>query len=152
MPAVALNRNRNEPVRQFSVFTENRMGRLHDLIELFNEENVHVLALTALDTTDAAILRVIVDDLDHARELLVKHNFPFTESEVLVVEVDSESRLKGVLAALFEAEVNIHYVYSFITQPAGRPAMALSLEDMEIATAALVQHQYRVLYHADLVR
>lgn len=152
MPAVALNRNRNEAIRQFSIFTENRMGRLHDLIELFNREGVHVLALTALDTTDAAILRVIADETDRARELLVEHNFPFTESEVLVVEVDSETRLKGVLAALLEAEVNIHYLYSFITQPTGRSALALSLEDLEVATTALKQHQFRVLSHPDLMR
>ncbi|HAV65059.1 MAG TPA: acetolactate synthase [Verrucomicrobiales bacterium] len=152
MSEVAVDRNRREPVRQFSVFTENRMGRLHDLIELFNKENVHVLALTALDTTDAAILRTIVDDPDRARQLLVQHSFPFTESEVLVVEVDSENRLKGVLSALLEAEVNIHYVYSFITRPTGRSALALSLEDIDVATAALRQHQFRVLYHPDIVR
>ena len=111
-----------------------------------------MLALTALDTTDAAILRMILDEPDRARELLVEHDFPFTESEVLVVEIDSETKLKGVLGALVAAEVNIHYLYAFITQPGGRSALALSLEDAEVATAALAQHQFRILYHADLVR
>jgi len=152
MPEVTSQRSRPEPVTQFSVFTENRMGRLHDLIELFNENGVHVLALTALDTTDASILRIIVDDTDRARELLVQDNFPFTESEVLVVEIDSETKLKGVLAALLRAEVNIHYAYSFITQPNGRSALALSLEDPDVATASLGQHQFKVLYQADLLR
>ena len=55
------------------------------------------------------------------------------ESEVLVVEIDSETRLKGVLSALLQAEVNIHYAYAFITQPNARSALALSLEDPEIA-------------------
>ena len=76
MSKVAESRNRPEPVSQFSVFTENRMGRLHDLIDLFNAQNIHVLAITALDTTDAAILRIIVDDPDRGRNLLVEHNFP----------------------------------------------------------------------------
>jgi hypothetical protein len=152
MPEVTVSRNRPEPVRQFSVFTENRMGRLHDLIGLFNDEGVHVLALTALDTTDAAILRLIVDDTDRGRELLVEHDFPFTESEVLVVEIDSETKLKGVLAALLQGEVNVHYAYSFITQPNGRAALALSLEDFEVAAASLAQHQFRVLYKDDLLR
>lgn len=152
MSKVAESRNRPEPVSQFSVFTENRMGRLHDLIDLFNAQDIHVLAITALDTTDAAILRIIVDDPDRGRNLLVEHNFPFTESEVLVVEIDSESKLKGVLRALVRAEINIHYAYSFITQPNGRPALALSLEDREIAAMSLAQHQFKVLYQADLSR
>jgi hypothetical protein len=152
MPEVTAQRQRPEPVSQFSVFTENRMGRLHDLIQLFSENHVHVLALTALDTTDAAILRLIVDDSDHARELLVREDFPFTESEVLVVEIDSETRLKGVLSALLQAEVNIHYAYAFITQPNARSALALSLEDPEIAATSLTQHQFKVLYQADLLR
>jgi len=152
MATVIEQRGRPEPIRQFSVFTANRMGRLHDLIELFNERNVHVLALTALDTTDAAILRIIVDDPDHGRELLVEHNFPFTESEVLVVEIDSETKLKGVLQALVRAEINIHYAYSFITQPNGRAALALSLEDADIAATSLTQHQFKVLHQPDLLR
>lgn len=152
MSTVAEHRNRPEPVRQFSVFTENRMGRLHDLIELFNKQDVHVLALTALDTTDAAILRIIVDDPDRGRKLLVEHNFPFTESEVLVVEIDSETKLKGLLQALVRAEINIHYAYSFITQPNGRSALALSLEDPDIAATSLSQFQFKVLHQSDLRR
>jgi len=152
MQEVTTSGGRPEPVAQFSVFTENRMGRLHDLIDLFNDQGVHVLALTALDTTDAAILRLIVDETDRARELLVEHDFPFTESEVLVVEIDSETKLKGVLAALLRVEVNIHYAYSFITQPNGRSALALSLEDFEAAAASLAHHQFKVLYRADLLR
>ena len=152
MTEVAIDRHRNDPVIQFSVFTENRMGRLHDVIEIFNAQDVHVLALTALDTTDAAILRMIVDDPGRARQLLMEHEFPFTESEVLVVEIDSETKLKGVLAALLEAEVNIHYVYSFITQPDGKSALALSIEDTDVAIAALKQRQFNVLFYHDLLR
>lgn len=152
MPEVAEKWNRPEPVIQFSVFTENRMGRLHDLIDLFNDHGVHVLALTALDTTDAAILRLIVDDTDRARHLLVDHAFPFTESDLLVVEIDSETRLKGALAALLQVEVNIHYTYAFITQPNGRSALALSVEDLELAATSLKQHQFKVLDRSDLLR
>ena len=32
-----------DPVRQFSVFAENRVGRLHDLTALFKQHNVHLL-------------------------------------------------------------------------------------------------------------
>ena len=81
-----------EAVTQFSVFTPNRLGRLHDLVGMLAAHGVHVLALTVLDTTDSAIIRFAVDDPDRARGLLVNHGFPFTESQLLAVEADAAPR------------------------------------------------------------
>src|SRR5256885_1392398 len=80
-------RRRADTVIQFSVFTPNRLGRLHELVNLLGSHNVHVLALTVMDTTDSAIIRVVVDDPDRARGLFHDHDFPFTESPLVVVEV-----------------------------------------------------------------
>jgi hypothetical protein len=145
-------RRRRERVTQFSVFTANRLGRLHDLTQLLSSHQVHVLALTVLDTTDSAIIRCVVDDPDQARELMLKHGFPFTESSVLVVEVDSATELNRVMTALLEAELNINYLYSFIPHPRGKPLLALSMEDNEIAEQVLSQRGLRVLRQADISR
>ncbi len=142
----------NEPVKQFSVFAENRLGRLHDLTTLFKAHDVHVMGLTVLDTTDSAIVRVIVDDPDTARELMINNDFPYVESEVLAVEIGDESQLNGVLAALFEAEINVLYVYSFIKRPEGRSALAVNAEDQDVAAQALAQRGYRVLTQHDIAR
>lgn len=141
-----------DPVKQFSVFLPNRVGRLYDLASLLAKKNIHVMAMTTLDTTDCAIDRLIVDDPDQARELLVKNDFAFTECEVLVVEFADESHLKGVLAALMEVEVNIHYIYSFLYRPGGKLAVAMSLEDSDLATQSLNTHGYRVLTQRDISR
>jgi hypothetical protein len=142
---------RADPVIQFSVFTPNRLGRLHDLIRLLNARSVHVLGLMVLDTTDSAIIRVVVDDPDRARELLVQESFPFTESNLVVVEVNP-SDLNRLMAALLEAELNINYLYSFLPQPQGKPVVGLSMEDNETAEQALKRHQFRTLKQADISR
>ena len=100
-----------DPVKQFSVFAENRVGRLFDLTALFRENEVHIIALTVLDTTDSSILRVIVDDPDRAKELMINNDFPYTECDVIAVEIGDEADLKPVLAALLEAEINEAEVY-----------------------------------------
>jgi hypothetical protein len=41
-----------DPVKQFSVFLPNRVGQLYDLTALLAKHNVHVMAMTTLDTTD----------------------------------------------------------------------------------------------------
>ena len=143
---------RADPVTQLSVFTPNRLGRLHDLISLFDSYQVHVLALTVLDTTDSSIIRLVVDDPDRARALLREHGFPFTECPLLVVEFEFSSELGRLMAALLEAELNINYLYSFIPYPAGRPLLALSMEDNEMGEQVLRKHQFRVLLQADISR
>jgi hypothetical protein len=142
----------NDPVKQFSVFTENRVGRLHDLTSLFKAHNVHIMALTVLDTTDCAIDRVIVDDPDKAKELMISNDFPYSECNVLAVEIADESQLSGVLAALLEAEINIHYVYSFMKRPEGKSALAINTEDLDVAAQALGSRGFRVLTQGDIAR
>lgn len=143
---------RADAVIQFSVFTPNRMGRLHELVGLLDAHNIHVLALTVLDTTDSAIIRAVLDDPDKARELLHAHEFPFTESAVIAVEVASSVELNRLMSALLEAELNINYLYSFIPHPHGKSILALSMEDNDMAEQVLRRHQFAVLKQSDISR
>lgn len=141
-----------EAVIQFSVFTPNRLGRLHGLINLLGSQTVHVLALTILDTTDSAIIRIVVDEPDRARRLLQENDFPFAESTLVVTEVNSTEELNKLLAAMVEAELNINYMYSFIPHPHEKSMIAMSVEDNELAAQTLKRHQFPVLYQTDISR
>jgi hypothetical protein len=152
MATRAIPARRSDPVKQFSVFTANRLGRLHDLIHLLSAHSVHVVALTVLDTTDSSIMRLVVDDPERARSLLLDKGFAFTESELLVVEVDGATKLNDLMAALLEAELNINYLYSFIPHPQGKSMLAFSMEDNEMAEEILIRHQFRTLRQSDISR
>src|SRR5258705_9391036 len=152
MPVKTASGRGGNAVVQFSVFTPNRLGRLHDLVRLLASHNVHVLALTILDTTDSAIIRIVVDDPDRARELLDEHGFPFTDSRLVVVELSSATELSRLMSALLEAELNINYLYSFIPHPQGQSMLALSMEDNELAEQILKRHQFVVLKQSDISR
>jgi hypothetical protein len=142
----------SDPVTQFSVFTENRVGRLSDLTSLLKANEVHVMALTVLDFTDTTVLRLVVDDRDKARELMVNNDFPYTECDVLAVEISDEADLREVLSALLEAEINIHYVYSFIKRPESKCGLVLNVEDPDVAAQALGNHGFRILTQSDITR
>jgi hypothetical protein len=141
-----------DPVRQFSVFIPNRVGQLYDLTALLAKHNVHIMAMTTLDTTDCAIDRLIVDDPDRARELMAATNFAFTECDVLAVEITDESQLKGVLGALLTVEVHIHNLYAFLVRPEGKSAVALNVDDTDLATSALNTAGFAVLNQRDISR
>ena len=151
MPTETAKAPRPDPVIQFSVFTPNRLGRLHDLIALWGAHEVHVLGLMVLDTTDSSIIRAVVVDPDRARELLAREGFCFTESRLVVVEVNPTD-LNRLMATLLEAELNINYLYSFIPQPQGKSILALSMEDNDLAEHALLRHQFRTLKQTDISR
>jgi hypothetical protein len=141
-----------DPVKQFSVFTENRVGRLFDLTSLLAMHNVHIMAVNVLDVTENAVVRLIVDDPDRTRELLVNNDYSYSETDVLSVEISGETSLKQVLAALLEAEINIHYVYAFTKRPEGKSAFALHVEDAEIGAQALGHRGFKVLTQRDISR
>lgn len=141
-----------DPVKQFSVFIENRVGRLFDLVAMLTAHNVHIMAMTTIDTTDTAIDRMVVDDPDRARELFAANNFAFSECDVLAVEFSDESQLKHLLGALVAVEVNVHYAYSFIMRPEGKCALVLNCEDNDLAAQSLNGRGFKVLTRQDISR
>lgn len=150
--ATAIKSPRASAVSQFSIFTPNRLGRLNELVKILGSHHVHVLALTVLDSTDSSIIRMVFDDPDKARDLLAQEGFAFTESPLVVVEVNSPEEINRLIAALLEAELNINYLYSFIPHPNGKSIVGLSMEDNEVAEQILRRHQFPILKQADISR
>jgi hypothetical protein len=139
-------------VKQFSVFAENKVGRLHDVVKLLASKDVHVLALCLVDTTDSTIIRLVVDYPETAAPLLTEHGFSHSLVEVLAVEIDTEARLQQVTSALVQAEINIHYIYPFLMRPHGKTGLVLRLEDADLAAEVLQRNQITVLTQNDLAR
>jgi hypothetical protein len=81
-------------VRQFSVFLDNRVGKLLELVQLFDDApDVTLVAISVLDSSDHAVIRMIFDNADAARHLLRRNKFTFSELELLVLELDDEHTL-----------------------------------------------------------
>ena len=57
-------------IKQISIFVENRTGHLSEVTSLLSENNVNLRALSIADTSDFGILRIIVEDVDRAAEIL----------------------------------------------------------------------------------
>jgi hypothetical protein len=140
-------------VKQFSVFMANKAGRLLDVVNMFAASHVHVVALTIVDTTDAAIGRIVVDDPDKAKAIFEEHAISFSQCNLLVVELpNSADDLRPVLTALLQAECNIHFVYPFLIRPRGKAALALHVEDEEVAANVLTQNDFKLLSQQDISR
>ena len=152
MVSAVSQRPEKAPVIQFSIFTDNKVGRLNELIQKLTRHNIHVMALSQLDTTECTVVRLVVNYPESARATLSSHRYGFTETEILAVEMDTEERLKYITAALVEAEINIHYLYPFLSRPRGCSALAIYLEDNDLAADVLRTHGIKVLDQHDIGR
>ena len=48
-----------EPIRQFVIYAEHKVGWLNDFVSMLKDENIDILAISVLDTADSAVIRLI---------------------------------------------------------------------------------------------
>ena len=140
-------------VRQFSVFLENKVGRLLDLVRMFDEATeVHLCALSVLESSDHAVVRLIANNSDCAQYLLRDHGVTFAVLDLLVVELQSEQSLSSMCLCLLGAELNIRFAYPLLLGAMdGTPTIALAVDDHILAGQILRKKNFRLLGEADLV-
>tara|TARA_B110000263_G_C15134358_1_gene430388 strand:+ start:91 stop:561 length:471 start_codon:yes stop_codon:yes gene_type:complete len=139
-------------VRQFSVFLENRVGRLLDLLRHFDDaSHVHVVGLNVIDSSDHAVIRMIPDNADAARLMLHDLSISFSEVDVIVVTIDESHSLADLCLYLLSAELNIHFIYSLIKQPmVGDSLVAIAIDDLMLGGQLLIKKGFALLGEADL--
>ncbi len=137
-------------VRQVSVFLENRLGQLLQLTQTIDAADVKIVALSILDSADFAVVRLMFDKPDEAIEALREAGFAVSVTELLAVVLPKGKRgLLSVWSALLSSEVNVGYVYPLIPLAVG-PAIAVSVDNLEMAIDALERQKFTLLSEADL--
>jgi len=140
-------------VHQFSVFLQNKVGALLEVVKLLTEHNIVVLALSIHDSSESSIGRMIVSDPDRVGSLFHEHEIPFSQCEVLVIELrESAADLGKVLSALLMAEVNIFFSYPLLIRPRGRAVLAMHVDDIDCSSSVLRGDGFNILTQADLSR
>jgi hypothetical protein len=140
-------------VKQFSVFLPNKVGAMLDIVKMLNTNNTHVVALSVSESTDSAIARIVVSDPERVEKLFRQNNVAFGVCEVVVVEMrEVATQLVKLLAALFMAEVNVHFTYPLLTRPRGFAALALHVDDTECASSVLLGEGFKILSQSDISR
>ena len=138
-------------VRQFTVFLENKVGRLQMLVRSLERGVGKIVALSIEESGDAALVRLICAQPDFGRELLRTAGFAFGESELLVVELPRTTKqpMIAICSALLTAELNVHYAYPLLVGPHG-PALALYVDDPTTAAEILIKKNFTLIGPSDL--
>lgn len=139
-------------VRQFSVFLENKVGRLLDLVRMFDESpDVHLCGLSVLESSDHAVVRLIPSNGDAAQRALREHGVTFSVLDLLVVELYEDQTISRMCLCLLGAELNIRFAYPLLLGADGAPTIALAVDDRILGGQILRNKGFRLLGEDDLV-
>ncbi|MBN2028487.1 MAG: ACT domain-containing protein [Actinobacteria bacterium] len=140
-------------VKQVSVFLENKSGRLYEVCKSLAEAGVNIRALSIAETADYGVLRLIVSDPVKAMRVMAEEAFTVSETEVIAVEVpDVPGGLSGVLGPLYDANVNIEYLYCFVEKSGESAIVVFRVEQIDEAIRALQGGGYTVMREEDVYR
>jgi hypothetical protein len=137
-------------VTQFSVFLDNKVGKLLDMLEGFSTSTCRICAISVHEASDHAVVRLVTSQSSVAREILEHHRLPYSDTDVLVVELSAGHTLSTLCLCLLGAELNIHFAYPLMLRPNGTPTIALAVDDPTLAGQILRRKEFRLFGEADL--
>ena len=146
-------RGRNYPtIRQFTIFLENRVGKLLEVIRRFEGGRVKIVALSISNSSECCFARFLLSHPEQGREILERAGLAIIESDLIGVELpDTPQPLLEISTALLQAEVNIVQAYPLFMRPRGRAAVALMVDNIELGLETLGTRGFQMLTENDLL-
>jgi len=140
-------------ITQFALFLENRVGRLLEVVKLLGSVDTHILAISINESSDHAVVRIIVDKPMTARETLEGAGVAMVESSVLAVEMSDELySIPTILRVLLQAEINVIYAYPLLVRSRRHPVIVFHVDNDEYAVEVLQEQGMYVLNQDDIAR
>lgn len=145
-------RGRSYPtIRQFTVFLENRVGQLLEVVKRFEGTGIRIVALSINDSAECAFVRFLVSNPERGREILERAGLAIIESDLIGIELPNNSQpLLHVCSALLQAEVNIVQTYPLLSRVDAAPAVAVMVDNTDLASEVLDKGGFRMLTEDDL--
>ncbi|HEY1601708.1 MAG TPA: acetolactate synthase [Pirellulales bacterium] len=145
-------RGRNYPsIRQFTVFLENRVGQLLEVVRRFEGSKVRIVALSIADAAECAFVRFLLSHPEQGREILERAGLALIETDLIGVELpEGPQPLLQVCTALLQAEVNIVQAYPLLVRPRGQPAVALMVDNIDMGMETLANKGFSMITEGDL--
>lgn len=139
-------------IKQLSVFVQNEIGSLAGVTTVLKNNQINLRAIASFDTPEFAILRIVVDQPEKAKELLTQSGFAVKMSEAVAVELeDKPGVLNDMLHVIAEAKLGINYIYSIVLRNGKAPLMIVNTDDLVKTASVLKENGYIVAEQEDII-
>ncbi len=133
-------------ITQLSIFLENRLGRLLEVVSLLGENNINIRALSLADKANYGILRIIVNKRQQANIILKGNNILVKETKVIAAKVkDEPGGLSHILKIFVDNGINVEYMYAFVEKSEERAIVVFRVENPENGEKILEKNNIKVL-------
>jgi len=133
-----------ETAKQLSVKLVNKPGRLASMLAALNKGKVNFRALAVMDSGERGTIRFVPDNCDAAVKVLKQTNIAYDATNVLLVEVPSQSgAFRKICERLAADHLNIDYAYcSFFSEGGakGGPMAVFKVNDLAKAQKVLSEN------------
>jgi hypothetical protein len=127
---------------QFSIFLVNKPGVLAGVAGALARAKVNLMALTLSDSGEHGVLRIVCDNPEAARKVLGQAHDRWTETEVLVMDLDNKPGAFARLAQeLADEHINISYAYCTGGAPKGKVTAVFKVADLKKAVKVLEERK-----------
>jgi hypothetical protein len=131
-----------EQLKQISIFSENKPGRLKKITKVLAEEGVNILAINIASSNGFGV--IIVDKFELAYQKLKQKGFTVSLNEVLAIElVDRPGGLYEVSTILSKKRINIENAYVLILESRKKAFLIVDVHDIEKAKLRLKHENLR---------
>ena len=138
-------------INQLSIFVENKAGTVAKITKSIADAGVSIRALSVADTQEFGILRLIVSDVEKAKEALSENDCVVSITKVIGVEIpDVAGGLSNVLELMSENNINVEYLYAFITISGQHAYVVLRVENNDKAAEILKANGVKLVTQADI--
>lgn len=139
-------------VEQLTVFVENKPGRSAKIFNILAQGGVDLISSCIADTNDFGLIRLIASEPDKAKKILKENNISARSTEILVVSLpDKVGGLAHVLNAVGESNINISYMYAFVSRKPGEVVVGLKVDNLEESLKKLKDANLRLMTLDDLL-
>ena len=133
-------------VKQISVFIENKSGGLAAITDELAAANINLRALSIAETSDFGVLRLIVDDVFEAGNVLRENGHIYTITDVIAVAAeDKPGSVAKIVSILAEEGISLDYAYAFFALSGNLACMIIKVEDRFKAKKILNKNKIRML-------
>lgn len=121
-------------IQQISVFLENRLGTLAEVLATLTAHQINLRAMSVAETADFGILRFIVNQPEEVANILRNANIAVKITPVLsMVLDDNPGRLLEKIKKISDAGINIEYFYAFAVVGTEKARVVLKVDALEKA-------------------
>jgi hypothetical protein len=124
-------------MRDFMIRLTHSPGELADITNALSLAAVNIKSLAAMSLGNQALLRLIPDDVDAARNVLREKHITFEEHELATVLLENRAgEVTGVAAKLADAGLNLEAIY-LVGVAGDLIELAIATDDMKKAKKVL---------------